>query len=416
MPYIRRIVDAELATALAAVGAVLIEGPKACGKTETARRSAASELRVDTDPTVGPAMAVDPALLLEGPTPRLLDEWQAQPVLWNHVRRAVDDRGRAGQFILTGSATPGDDAHRHSGAGRFARVRMRPMSLLETDHSTGAVSLQALFDEATPRIKIGDLPLDSVIERVVTGGWPGLVGAKPEAAQRAVRDYLATVREVDVPRTTGARRDPGRLGRLIASVARNTATEASVVTLARDAGEDGDALARNTVDEYLSALRRLMILEDQPAWSTHLRSSATLRRSPKRHLADPSLAAAALDAGPARLRRDLETLGLLFESLVVRDLRVYAGAAGGSVCHYRDSYGVEVDAVVTLPDGRWGAIEVKLGAVRIDAAAASLLRFRDGLDLKRAGEPAFLAVATPSGLGYRRNDGVLVVPVHALGP
>lgn len=416
MTYLPRVVDAEIATALGAVGAVLLEGPKACGKTETARRAAASELRVDTDPSVDAAMAVDPSLLLEGPTPRLLDEWQVQPALWNHVRRAVDDRGHPGQFILTGSATPDDDARRHSGAGRFARVRMRPMSLVESGHSSGEVSLAAVFDGASPRLRNDDLAIDAVADRVVVGGWPALVGAAPDDAQRAVQDYLATVREIDIPRTTGSRRDPERLGRLVATLARNTATEATVTTLARDAGEDGEPLSRSTVDDYLDALRQLMVLEDQPAWSTHLRSSATLRRTAKRHFVDPSLAAAALAAGPARLRTDLEALGLLFESLVIRDLRVYAGASRGSVHHYRDSYGIEVDAVVVLADGRWGAIEIKLGAGWIDKAAAGLLRFRDNLDRARTGDPAFLAVVTPSGFGYRRKDGVLVIPVHALGP
>lgn len=290
------------------------------------------------------------------------------------------------------------------------------MSLLESGHGSGELSLAALFDDATPRLRSDDLTVDDLVQRVVVGGWPGLVGAGPEDAQRAVQDYLTTVREVDVPRTAGARRDPERVGRLITALARNTATEATVTTLARDAGEDGEPLARGTVDDYLDALRRLMVIEDQPAWSTRLRSSATLRRSVKRHLVDPSLAAAALGAGPARLRRDLESLGLLFESLVVRDLRIYAGAARGTVQHYRDSYGIEVDAVVTLPDGRWGAIEVKLGAARLDAAATNLLRFRDHVDLARSGDPAFLAVVTSSGLGYRRKDGVLVLPVHALGP
>ena len=424
MEYRPRVVDAELQLSLAALGAVVIEGPKACGKTETARRAAASELRVDTDPRVAPAMAVDPSLLLDGAPPQLLDEWQVQPDLWNHVRRAVDDRQRPGQFILTGSATPADDARRHSGAGRFARIRMRPMSLYESGHSTGAVSLNGLMDGDPVRVSQDDLSMPALVERVLVGGWPGLQAMAPTDAALAVQDYLAMIRDVDVDRVVGGRRDPRRVGRrdprrvgrLIASLARNTATEASIVTIARDAGAEGEPLARNTVDDYLDVLQRLMIVEDQPAWSAHLRSSATLRKTPKRHFADPSLAAAALGATSQTLLADLNTLGLLFESLVVRDLRVYAAAHRGEVYHYRDSYGLEVDAVVTQRGGHWGAVEVRLGAGSIDGAARNLLAFRERVDTTRAGAPAFLAVVTPSAYGYTRPDGVSVIPIHALGP
>ncbi|WP_024286143.1 ATP-binding protein [Cellulomonas sp. KRMCY2] len=416
MEYRPRLVDAELTRLLAAVGAVVIEGPRACGKTETARRVAASELRVDTDARVAPAMAVDPSLLLDGRPPQLLDEWQVQPELWNHVRRAVDDRHQPGQFILTGSATPDDDARRHSGAGRFARIRMRPMSLFETGHSTGALRLGDLLAGNRVAASGPDLALADIIERLLIGGWPGLQGAAPAEATRVLRDYLTTIREVDIDRVVRGRRDPRRVGRVIASLARNTATEASLATLTRDSGQDGEPLARNTVDEYLDVLQRLMVVEDQPAWSTHLRSSATLRKTPKRHFVDPSLAAAALGATSERLLADLNSLGLLFESLVVRDLRVYAQAHGGEVLHYRDSTGLEVDAIVSTDDGRWGAAEVKLGAGQIEDAARNLLRFRDRIDTSRSGTPAFLAVITPSGLGYTRPDGVSVVPLGALGP
>jgi predicted AAA+ superfamily ATPase len=414
--YRPRVVDSELRRALATAGAVVIEGPKACGKTATARQMAASELRVDTDPRVPLAIAVDPALLLDGTRPQLLDEWQVHPALWNHVRRAVDDRQQTGQFILTGSATPADDAARHSGAGRFARIRMRPMSLVETGHSTGAVSLQALFDGEAVRVSEPDLALTVLIERVLTGGWPGLQGLAPRDASRAVRDYLASIQQVDLARVAGARRDPIKVGRLIASLARNIATKASVITLAKDAAHDGEEIHRQTVSDYLDVLERLMVVEDQPAWSTHLRSSATLRKSPKRHFVDPSLAAAALRATPDTLYSDLNLFGLLFESLVLRDLRVYAQADDGAVSHYRDSTGLEVDAIVETGDGRWGAFEVKLGAGQIESAAAGLLRFQDRVDTTRAGKPSVLAVITPSGLGYRRADGVSVVPIGALGP
>lgn len=412
MSYRPRVVDAELAARLTSSGAVVVEGPKACGKTETGRRTAASEVRVDTDPRVGPAMQVDPRLLLDASPPLLLDEWQVQPRLWDHVRRAVDDRGLPGQFILTGSATPSEDSARHSGAGRFARLRMRPMSLLETEVSDGAVSLRALFDGDAVRATGPDLGLPALIDCLLTGGWPGLQHLSPPQASAALRDYLATIREVDVAQATGTRHDPLRIARLLTALARSTASEVSVTTLARDVG---DPLSRNTVDAYLDALRRLMILDEQPAWSVHLRSSATLRRAPKRHLADPSLAVAALGASAAGLLRDLNTLGLLFESLVVRDLRVYTQPHGGEVLHYRDSTGLEVDAIVTDDTGRWGALEVKLGAGQVDAAAEALRRFADRVDTSRVGAPAFLGVVTPSGFGYTRRDGVHVVPVGRLG-
>lgn len=416
MSYEPRIVDAELHRRLRSVGAVVIEGAKACGKTATARQVAASELRVDTDPRVRPAMAVDPSLLLDGPPPLLLDEWQAQPDLWNHVRRTVDDRGLPGQFVLTGSATPDDDSARHSGAGRFAHIRMRPMSLMETGHSTGAASLAALADGTTPRITGPDLDLPSLITRLCVGGWPGIQDVSADDAMEILRDYVETIHQIDVPRIAGGRRDPRRVERLIASIARNVATEVGTTTLAREAGDVDAPLSRNTVDDYLDVLQRLMVIEDQPAWSTHIRSSATLRRAPKRHLVDPSLAVAALRSTRAGLLQDLETLGLLFESLVIRDLRIYSQASGGRVSHYRDSSGLEVDAIVSLTDGRWGAVEIKLGAGAIDAAAASLAKFREVVDTRRVGEPAFLAVVTPSGLGYRREDGISVVPITALGP
>ena len=371
---------------------------------------------MDTDPRVPVVLAVDSSLLLDAPPPLLLDEWQVQPSLWNHVRRAVDDRQRTGQFILTGSATPTDDATRHSGAGRFARIRMRPMSLLESGHSTGRISLDGLLTGESSRVSQPALTLPVLAERIVTGGWPALQSLPSRDAARSVRDYLATIEQVDVPRATGSRRDPVKVARIISSIARNVATEASVTTLATDSGRDGQALARNTVDDYLDILTRLMIVEDQPAWSTHLRSAATARKSPKRHSVDPSLAAAALRATPTSILADLNFFGPLFESLAVRDLRIYAQEADGVISQYRDSSGLEVDAIVTTGDGRWGAFEVRLGVGQVDAAARGLLRFQDRVDTRRMGEPAFLGVITPSGLGYRRPDGVHVLPLGALAP
>jgi predicted AAA+ superfamily ATPase len=415
--YLPRIVDEELADLLQAVGGVVVEGPKACGKTETARRLAASEVRLDIDVNARATAAVEPSLLLAGATPRLLDEWQLQPSVWNHVRRAIDDRGRTGQFILTGSAVPADDITRHTGAGRIARLRMRPMTLLEAQLGSGAISLAALLAGAPPRSPDPGLAIPELARAIAVGGWPGLHSLAPRQALRAVRDYLDEIRRTDVQRVEGGiRRDPERVGRLLRSLARNVATPATLTTLASDAGGADGPLKDDTVREYLDALGRLLIVEDQPAWAPHLRSRYALRNAPKRHFVDPSLAVAALRATPERLLEDIRLLGLLFESLVVRDLRVYAQACDAQVLHYRDSDGLEVDAIVQRADGTWGAFEIKLGATQAEEAAAVLQRFARRIDTDRCGEPAVLGVIVGAGYGYRRKDGIAVIPIGALGP
>lgn len=394
----------------------MIEGPRACGKTATARQVAASEVLLDVDANARQAIAVDPALVLDGPTPRLVDEWQIEPTIWNHVRRAIDDRSDPGQFILTGSAVPPDDITRHTGAGRITRLRMRPMSLFETGRSTGRVSLAELLEgrmspSADPGLTVADLA-----EEVALGGWPGLRGRSVSDVLLAVRDYLDEIVRVDVGRVDGAHRDPHRVARLLASLARNVATHAAATTLAKDTGGADGPLKDDTVREYLGALERLMVVEDQPAWAPHLRSKHRLRTAPKRHFVDPSLAVAALRATPDRLLGDLNLLGFLFESLVVRDLRVYAQATDARVSQYRDSGGLEVDAIVEAGDGRWMAFEVKLGHGQVDAAAASLTQFTARIDMTDCGSSAMLGVIVGSGYGYRREDGVAVIPIGALGP
>jgi len=416
MPYLPRIVDAELQVRLGAAGAVVIEGPKACGKTETARQRAKSSVFLDVDENARRAAAVDPSLVIDGPTPRLLDEWQLEPGLWNYVRRAVDDRAMPGQFILTGSSVPLDDSARHTGAGRFSFLRMRPMSLFETAHTNGAISLATLLAGEPPRSDDPGLTVRDLADRITCGGWPAQQGRRTNDAARAARDYLEQMRHVDVSRVAASRRDPVKIGRLLRSLARNTATDVAITVLAADAGGGDGPLDRHTVAEYLDILDRLMIIEDQPAWAPHLRSRAYLRSSPKRHFVDPSLAVAALGAGRDPLLQDLNLLGLLFESLVVRDLRILAQPLDGHVFHYRDNYGIEADAVVHLADGRWGAFEIKLGAGLVDEGAASLLRFRDAIDTGKIGEPAVLGVIAGTGFGYLRDDGIAVIPVGALAP
>ncbi len=414
--YIPRVVDAELRQRLQAAGAVVVEGPKACGKTATARRAAASEVLLDVNEAMRSAAAVAPQLVLDGPVPRLIDEWQVEPALWNHVRRVVDDRASPGQFILTGSAVPADDVTRHTGAGRLSRMRMRPMSLFESGHSNGRTSLRSLLHGEMEPVPDPGLSLTDVAERIVVGGWPLHLKLSLAAATRAARDYLDEVRRVDIVRVDGGRRDPDRVARVMASLARNVATSVGATVLAADTGGADGAVNDDTVRDYLTALDRLMIIEDQPAWAPHLRSRSILRNSPKRHFVCPSLAVAALRGSSDSIMRDLRWMGFLFESLVVRDLRVYAQANDGVVRHYRDNTGLEVDIIVETGDGRWAAFEVKLGHSQVDAAAEQLKKFAERVDTGVCGEPAMLGVIVATGPGYRRPDGVAVVPVGALGP
>lgn len=415
MTYRSRVVDQEIAACLSAAGAVVIEGPKACGKTASARQQAASEVLLDVDANARAAVSVAPDLVLGGPTPRLLDEWQVEPSLWNLVRRAVDARHAPGQFILTGSAVPADDVTRHTGAGRILRVRMRPMSLLESGRSSGAVSLARLMrGEMDPTPDPG-LTVSELATEMAVGGWPAIRTLPVEAALRAMRAYVDEIRRVDIHRVDETRRDPQRVGRLLAALARHVSTPVTLTRLGADAGGGDGALQGETVRDYLDALHRLMVVEDQPAWGPHVRSRVRLRTSPTRHFVDPALAVAAARATPARLLADLEWMGLLFESLVVRDLRIHAQPLNAEVRHYRDDSGLEVDAIVEGADGAWAAFQVKLGHRWVDEAAASLLKFAAQVDTGRCGAPRMLGVIVAAGMGYRRADGVAVIPVGALG-
>jgi hypothetical protein len=415
--YRQRIADTELAYRLAATGAVVIDGPRGCGKTETARQAAASEVRLDVDDEARAAGLLTPALLLDGERPRLIDEWQLVPAIWNQVRREVDATGgRPGQFILTGSAVPADDVTRHSGALRFSRLRMRPMSLVEAGYSTGDISLQALLDGADPRAVDPGLTINDLAERITVGGWPNLQDRTIDEALIALRGYLDETRRVDLVRVDGIGRDPENVARVLRSLARNIATGASARAIAADVGGAEGPIDHHTVLAYLAALSRIFVVEDLPAWSPGLRSRTILRGAPTRHFVDPSLAVAALGTTPDRLLRNVETLGFLFESLVVRELRIYAQAMDASVFHYRDSTDLEADAIVERRDGAWAAFEAKLGQGAIDRAAESLLRVAARVDPERHGKPAVLAVITGWGYGYRRPDGVAVIPIGALAP
>ena len=416
MTYRPRVVDREFQERLESGGAVLIEGPKACGKTETARQVAGSAVFLDIDENARQTASMAPQRLLEGATPRLIDEWQLAPEIWNHVRRAVDARRESGQFVLTGSLIPAEDTLRHSGAGRISRLLMRPMSLFELGHANGEVSVGRLLDSELDGAGDPGLDVESLAGLITVGGWPGHLEKSTEAATRAARDYVAEITHTDVLSVDGVRRDPRKVTRFLASFARNTATYASNNTLAADTEGSDRQVGRHTVSDYLTALERLLVVEEQPAWSPHIRSKARLRQASKRHFVDPSLAVAALGLTQGRLLDDLNFLGFLFESLVVRDLRVYAQASDSRVLQYRDNTGLEVDAIVEAADGRWAAFEVKLGGSMVDDGAESLLDFAAKVDTGRCGEPGALCVVTASGYGYQRADGVWVLPIGALGP
>ena len=423
--YKKRVVDEILDFYLESMGAVLIEGPKWCGKTRTGEEHAKSVVKLQDPDNVDKyraAIKAKPSILLEGPTPRLIDEWQDFPILWNAVRHLVDERGEDGQFILIGSAVPCEGKKdkippRHTGTGRIVRMRMRPMSLWESGESTGEISLSALFDgagEVSGRSSIG---VDEIAHLVCRGGWPQAVLAKtPRAAYMKSSSYVDEVVHEDVHRVDGVERNPDRVRNLLKSLARNISTMATNETILQDLKANDSSISEKTLSSYLNALRKIFLVEDVPAWSPSLKSRLAIRSSMKRQFVDPSVATAVLGATPRRLLNDFRSFGSFFESLCVRDVRVYAQTLDGEVRHYRDQTGLEADMIVALKDGRWGAIEVKLGAGDIDSAAEGLKKLRAKVDVGRMGHPSFLMILTGTDLGYTRDDGVVVCPLGCLRP
>ena len=417
--YLKRIADRVLQDRLAANGAVLIEGPKWCGKTRTALENSKSHLFMqDPDKAISYLKAADtkPSLLLKGDTPRLLDEWQTAPVLWDAVRFMVDQRGKSGQFILTGSAVPKDNVVQHTGTGRISRLLMRPMSLYESMESNGSVSLKALFDGETEIDNFSTLTIEQITFAIVRGGWPASIGKSEKIALRHAIDYVEAIINADVSRVDGIEKNPVRVRALLRSLSRNISTLATIRTIHDDIamGDTDESISEKTISQYLRALDRIFVTENLPAWNPALRSKTAIRTSPKRQFVDPSIAAAVLRLTPSRLLEDFNYFGFLLESLCDRDLRIYAEAIDGQVFHYRDASGLEADAVIALNDGRWAAVEVKLGSKEIEDAAVHLLELKNKVNTEKMREPSFLMILTGTEIAYRREDGVYVVPLGCL--
>jgi len=415
--YIPRLCDADLQLALQSSGAVLIEGAKWCGKTSTASKASRSVVYMQDPDNAGAYLAMadtKPSLLLKGETPRLIDEWQMAPVLWDAVRFEVDKRGQTGQFILTGSAVPSDNVTAHTGTGRISRLTLRPMRLFESLESNGALSLRTLFDGNQDVEARSELSIEEIAFALCRGGWPASIKHRGATALRMATDYVEAVINYDVSRVDNVDKNPDRVRLLLRSLARNIATSATYQTIRSDMEATDISISDKTINSYINALRRIFVVEDLPAWSPSLRSKTAIRTSAKRHFVDPSIATAVLRTNPDGLLKDFQYFGFLFESLCTRDMRVYAQKNDGDVFHYRDKSGLESDLIARLRDGRWAAIEVKLGKKQIDEAAENLLTLKARIDEDKMGPASFLMVITGGQYAYRRSDGVLVVPIACL--
>ena len=408
--YRPRIADKIIERKLKSVGAILIEGPKGCGKTTTGIHMSESVYKMQSPGGVERAEA-DPTSILKGNVPRLIDEWQLHPPIWNTVRDEVDERGgEPGQFILTGSSVPQEDGKRHSGAWRIARYTMFPMSLFESGDSSGAVSLKSLFDGTTEISGQSAHDLGGILSLIVRGGWPNLIGADRGTVSDAMETYIDTIVEEDMPRVDGMSRDPDAVNAVLRSYARNISSNTTMETIVDDVS---GFVGRSSVFTYVNELHRLFVLMDLPAWNPAIRSKATIRSGVKRQFVDPSVAAAVLHIDEDGMLTDFPMVGHLFESLCIRDLRIYAQSLRGRVYYYRDSNNLEMDAVVHLKDGRWGASEIKVGESRVDEAVANLKRFSETVDSERMNPPSFLMVLISHGYAYVK-DGVHVVPIDCL--
>ncbi|SET49750.1 hypothetical protein SAMN04487771_102134 [[Clostridium] aminophilum] len=421
--YKPRIVDDILKDKLEAKGAVVIEGPKWCGKTTTAMQVANSVLRMD-EPSRRDAniqlSEIAPERLLQGEVPRLIDEWQIAPKLWDAARYEVDTRGEEGQFILTGSAVPVESREiTHSGTGRFTWLTMRPMSLYESGESSGEVSLEELFKTPEQIVGTNSLDIGKLAFQICRGGWPHAIGMREKIALTQAVDYYDAVVKSDINRADGVTKDPERVKRLMRSFARNQGGQVANTVLRDDIqANDTESLSEDTIASYINALKKIFVVEDMPAWNPNLRSKTSIRTTDTRYYVDPSIATAALGVGPNDLINDLNTLGLLFETLCVRDLRVYAEYLGGDVLHYRDKTGLECDTVIHLRNGKYGLAEIKLGGQRlIEEGAANLKTLAAKIDTTKMPAPSFMMIVVGTGeYAYRREDGVYIVPIGCLKP
>lgn len=421
MEYKHRIADGILEKKLRSKGAVLIEGPKWCGKTTTAEQQARSILYMDNPASFESNLQmaeIDPGILLEGDTPRLVDEWQLAPKLWDTMRFEVDHRHQVGQFILTGSAVPSDEeSMKHSGTGRFSWLTMRPMSLYESGESNGKVSLSHLFESRENIVATNSLRIDDIAFLICRGGWPFACSLQGDAALAQAFDYVDAVIKKDVSRVDGTNRNITTTRLLMRSYARNQGSQATIGTIVADMmTNDENEIGVKTAGSYLDALRKIFVIEDSEAWNPNLRSKTAIRTANTRYFIDPSIGTAVLGLGPKDLINDLNTMGLFFETLCVRDLRIFADALDGQVFHYRDKSGLECDAVIHLRNGRYGLVEIKLGGDRlINEGASSLLALVDKINTDKMKEPSFLMVLTGTGdFAYRRKDDVYVVPIGCL--
>lgn len=421
MEYKHRIADGILEKKLRSKGAVLIEGPKWCGKTTTAEQQARSILYMDNPASFESNLQmaeIDPGILLEGDTPRLVDEWQLAPKLWDTMRFEVDHRHQVGQFILTGSAVPSDEeSMKHSGTGRFSWLTMRPMSLYESGESNGKVSLSHLFESRENIVATNSLRIDDIAFLICRGGWPFACSLQGDAALAQAFDYVDAVIKKDVSRVDGTNRNITTTRLLMRSYARNQGSQATIGTIVADMmTNDENEIGVKTAGSYLDALRKIFVIEDSEAWNPNLRSKTAIRAANTRYFIDPSIGTAVLGLGPKDLINDLNTMGLFFETLCVRDLRIFADALDGQVFHYRDKSGLECDAVIHLRNGRYGLVEIKLGGDRlINEGASNLLALVDKINTDKMKEPSFLMVLTGTGdFAYRRKDGVYVVPIGCL--
>lgn len=421
MEYKHRIADKMLAKKLASKGAVLIEGPKWCGKTTTAEQHARSILYMDNPASLETNLQmaeIDASVLLDGDTPRLIDEWQLAPKLWDAIRFEVDHRHDVGQFVLTGSAVPAEekDMH-HSGTGRFSWLTMRPMSLYESGESNGKVSLANLFETPEKIVAINKLNIEDLAFLICRGGWPFACGLQDEAALSQAFDYVDAVIKKDVSRVDGVNRNTTTTRLLLRSYARNQGSQATIGTIIADMStNDENEISVKTAGSYLDALRKIFVIEDSEAWNPNLRSKTAIRTANTRYFTDPSIGTAVLGLDPKDLINDLNTMGLFFETLCVRDLRVFADALDGGVYHYRDKSGLECDAVIHLRNGRYGLVEVKLGGDKlINEGAENLITLASKINTEKMNDPSFMMVLTGTGnYAYRRKDGVYVVPIGCL--